>query len=600
MRNKTEFIEFRIQDIGRCHPERSRGICLQTSGTLTKPLIVLLVICLFGRAAEAQYGGGSGEPNDPYLIYTAEDLNEIDTESGDSNKHFKLMADIDLKGITYSTVVIQSLQGTLDGNGFTINNLTIVDGDWSGLIGLIGRFGQVCNLGVADASVTGWSQSGILVVRNSGDVTNCYSTGIVSGETDVGGLVGINLGNVSNCYSTATVTGEWTQVGGLIGDNSSSRDAGAVTNCYSTGSVSGRDQVGGLVGKNRANVSNCYSTGTVSSSGWFVGGLIGDNNGDVIKSFWDIESSGQSWSFGGTGKTIAEMQMASTFTDVGWDFVDETENGNEDIWSICEGTNYPRFVWQIPVGDFVCPDGVTTVDFSFFATHWLDDNCDPGNNYCDCIDIDASGKVDFNDLSEFADNWLAEGMWILYIIVDDFESYNDLDPNDPMSNRIFYTWSDGYYDEANGSTVGYSEPDWAAREHFVETTIVHGGSQSMPYFYDTDFMFSKAELPLSPPQDWTEEGVGVLSLWFYGDSSNAAARMSFVLNGSPPVYHDNPNAVQIDVWTEWTTDLQAFEGVDLNSINSIAICFGEENNPQPGGSGMVLFDDIRLYRSGCM
>lgn len=35
---------------------------------------VLLAICLFGRPAEAQYGGGSGEPNDPYLICTAEQV----------------------------------------------------------------------------------------------------------------------------------------------------------------------------------------------------------------------------------------------------------------------------------------------------------------------------------------------------------------------------------------------------------------------------------------------------------------------------------------------------------------------------------------------
>jgi len=38
---------------------------------------VLLAIFLFGRPAEAQYGGGTGEPNDPYLIYTAEQMNAI-------------------------------------------------------------------------------------------------------------------------------------------------------------------------------------------------------------------------------------------------------------------------------------------------------------------------------------------------------------------------------------------------------------------------------------------------------------------------------------------------------------------------------------------
>ncbi len=99
-------------------------------------------------------------------------------------------------------------------------------------------------------------------------------------------------------------------------------------------------------------------------------------------------------------------------------------------------------------------------------------------------------------------------------------------------------------------------------------------------------------------RDWTEEGVGVLSLWFYGDASNAAERMYVALNGSAVVYHDNPNATQIDTWTEWTIDLQEFaaQGVNLTNVNTIAIGFGDKNNLQAGGSGMVLFDDIRLYR----
>ena len=49
---------------------------------------------------------------------------------------------------------------------------------------------------------------------------------------------------------------------------------------------------------------------------------------------------------GCTGKTTAEMQMESTFTDTGWDFVDETANGAEDIWWIDEGNDYPSLWWE--------------------------------------------------------------------------------------------------------------------------------------------------------------------------------------------------------------------------------------------------------------
>jgi len=64
------------------------------------------------------------------------------------------------------------------------------------------------------------------------------------------------------------------------------------------------------------------------------------------------------------------------------------------------------------------------------------------------------------------------------------------------------------------------------------------------------------------------------------------------------VYHDNPNAAQIERWTEWTIDLQEFaaQGVNLANVNTISIGFGDKNNIQPGGSGLVFFDDIRLYR----
>jgi hypothetical protein len=41
------------------------------------------------------------------------------------------------------------------------------------------------------------------------------------------------------------------------------------------------------------------------------------------------------------------MQTASTFLEAGWDFVDETENGTEDIWWILEGQDYPSLWWEL-------------------------------------------------------------------------------------------------------------------------------------------------------------------------------------------------------------------------------------------------------------
>lgn len=44
----------------------------------------------------------------------------------------------------------------------------------------------------------------------------------------------------------------------------------------------------------------------------------------------------------------------------------------------------------------------------------------------------------------------------------------------------------------------------------------------MKYLYDTNFKICESTLTLFCPKDWTEGGAAKLSLWFEGDSSNAA------------------------------------------------------------------------------
>ncbi|MFB0553900.1 MAG: hypothetical protein ACETWQ_11375 [Phycisphaerae bacterium] len=186
-----------------------------------------------------------------------------------------------------------------------------------------------------------------------------------------------------------------------------------------------------------------------------------------------------------------------------------------------------------------------------------------------------------------------------FLVVDDFEDYDSGD------NQIWYAWHDGlgyaaygnepaYPGNGTGSAVGDESTD-----SFTEETIVYGGNQSMPFWYDNSILlYSEVEKTLTYPRDWTEEGVGVLSIWFRGNSDNAAEPMYVALNGSAVVTHENPNAAQINKWTRWTIDLQAFadQGVNLANVNTIAIGFGDKKNPVAGGSGIMYFDDIRLYR----
>jgi len=63
------------------------------------------------------------------------------------------------------------------------------------------------------------------------------------------------------------------------------------------------------------------------------------------------------------------------------------------------------------------------------------------------------------------------------------------------------------------------------------------------------------------------------------------------------VTNDNPNAAQTTSWTAWNINLQAFadQGVNLANVNSITLGLGNRSNPVAGSSGMLFFDDIRLY-----
>ncbi|MHC4125459.1 MAG: GLUG motif-containing protein, partial [Planctomycetota bacterium] len=286
-----------------------------------------------------------------------------------------------------------------------------VSGDWAvgGLTGI--NDGTITNC-YATGSVVGNTEIGGLVGSNEelATISNCYSTGIVEGPDNTGGLAGRNFGGtILNCYSNGDVLGE-NYSGGLAGKNSGANDCTAtISNSYATGDVSGNYVVGGLVGWHTgfldpAVISNCYSTGKVSD-GTNVGGLLGWNlSGSVSSAFWDKITSGKTSGVGSgsssgiTGEITSNMQKESTFTNVGWDFVDETTNGPNDIWKICDGTNYPKLAWQIPIpGDFICPDGVGFDDLEVLTENWLLPVL--------AGDLEKDGFVDLYDFAIFANAW---------------------------------------------------------------------------------------------------------------------------------------------------------------------------------------------------
>ncbi len=354
-----------------------------------------------------------------------------------------------LFGITRESAVISNLSvrdATL--------NITEDGGDSGIVVGW--NDGQIsnCHVSVTVTATHYAGRVGGLVGVNAGSIINCSSTGAiicVEGEArEVGGLVGLNYSVISNCYSNVAVTcGDGAGVcGGLVGLNE-----GPISSCYSTGAVTCGDDVsniGGLVGyHHRGSVSNCYSTGAVTcgENVLWVAGLVGGGSSSsgisncysagkvmvtssadrpgvivvnglaggsrVYDSFWDIESSGLSESWGGTGKTTAEMMILRTYAEAGWDFAGETANGTEDIWKR-PVKSYPMLSWQ----DY----SVDLEDLGWMGKYWLEEKCDD-DPFCFRADIAFDGEINFDDVMLLADSWLGDSPnYTFYRMFEDFET----------------------------------------------------------------------------------------------------------------------------------------------------------------------------------
>jgi len=161
-----------------------------------------------------------------------------------------------------------------------------------------------------------------------------------------------------------------------------------------------------------------------------------------------------------------------------------------------------------------------------------------------------------------------------FLVVDDFESYNDDD------NLIYESWLDGWVNET-GSTVGYLEAP------FAEQTMVHGGKQAMPLFYDNTggVSVSEADLTLSPGQNWTQAGVTTLVVNFYGSLENDAAQVYVKIDGTKVA---GGGGTTMALWKQWDIDL-AETGAALQNVTKVTV--GVEGS----GSGVIYVDDVSLY-----
>ncbi|MBN2182340.1 MAG: discoidin domain-containing protein [Sedimentisphaerales bacterium] len=207
-------------------------------------------------------------------------------------------------------------------------------------------------------------------------------------------------------------------------------------------------------------------------------------------------------------------------------------------------------------------------------------------------------RVDEVNSAEIPDTWEGD-VWNFttreYLVVEDFESYNDIPEGQEGSNLVYLTWIDGYDNPAiNGATIGYTSGS------SLERSVTHGGSsQSVPITYDNSVAgiskvtASGAELQVG--KDWTKGSPDTLVIWFYGDPNNAVTeRMYAEINGKKVVYDGNAGDIAVSSWTMWDIGLEEF-GVNLSNVTTFTIGF--EKTAAIGGSGMIFVDDVRLYKN---
>lgn len=283
---------------------------------------------------------GSGTEDDPYRIYTAEDLQGA-TNSG----YYKLMNDIDLTSWINENSPVKgwpsigrnsSVATYINGDGHKVTGLWI--NTTEGYNGLFSNYsaGYIKNLNVEVANgkkVEGGDYTGILIGRMAnGQIINCSVKGDVEGTLHVGGVSGyVTNSSVSNsafegkvnttasnvfaggiagladevettsCRSNATITttGEGSCVGGLYGKTNNGSVTKSTADAKITASGSS-NYVGGLVGHITSPITLSYSTGTVAASGTdsYTGGLVGYAEASIANSYSTANVSGTQFTAG--------------------------------------------------------------------------------------------------------------------------------------------------------------------------------------------------------------------------------------------------------------------------------------------------------------
>lgn len=204
-------------------------------------------------------GSGSGTGNDPFLITSTDDLNQLANRVNGgidyNGKYFLQVNDIEFNGSENNFTAIgtntRMFNGHFDGNHHSISGIHINQNKpFQGLFGAIGSEGTVEGVTLSNCSIKGSSYVGSIVGGNNGTVERCLALGCTVQGSNNGGVVGFNNGNLLFNY----FTGDNSNGVGQDNHNASSVNVVGANKCYTIscaegltfdyvmGSVSGSDE----------------------------------------------------------------------------------------------------------------------------------------------------------------------------------------------------------------------------------------------------------------------------------------------------------------------------------------------------------------------
>ena len=173
-------------------------------------------------------------------IRTTEDLidfsKKCSLDTWSDGMYVYLDSDLSLSDSDFAPIPI--FNGTFDGQNHSIMDLSLsLPQSPCGLFLVTGENAVIRNLAV------------------SGSVLS------VGDDSMVGGIVGQNGGQIVNCTFTGEVSGK-DQIGGIVGKNEAS---GIITGCTSCGRVFGLNAAGGIAGNNEGALSACISRSLINT-----------------------------------------------------------------------------------------------------------------------------------------------------------------------------------------------------------------------------------------------------------------------------------------------------------------------------------------------